>query len=334
MKRTVLLFALAAAVMVSCNQRPKETATAPVAQQDTSVIEKPTKTDTTATLDLASIPYSDADIGVFPFFTPPKGYKEMNKPINKDFDICYFAINGIMKPYEGRLYKANITNEQGTQFSQRYFEKSMEDYLASIGAVKVFDGSITPEEYERYHKQDPYKGDEGDIGYADEKIRVYVIRSKNQGNIYIQYSANNAGAKLNILQENDFKQTIRKITADDISKELSETGKSIVYITFDTDKSSITTAGTDLVIQIAEALKNDPTLKIAIEGHTDNTGDAAHNKKLSDDRAHAVMKALIGQKIDKSRLSAKGYGAERPLVANDTEDNRAKNRRVELVKVK
>lgn len=332
MKRTALLFALAA-IMASCNQKPKETTAAP-AQQDTSTTEKPAKIDTTATLDLASIPYSDADIGVFPFFTPPKGYKEMNQPINKDFDVCFFAINGIMKPYEGRLYKANITNEQGTQYSQRYFEKSMEDYLASIGAVKVFDGTITSEEYERYHKQDPHKGDEGDIGYADEQIRVYVIRSKNQGNIFIQYTANNAGAKLNILQENNFKQTIRKITADDITKDLSETGKSIVYITFDTDKSSITTGGTDLVIQIAEALKNDPTLKIAIEGHTDNTGDAAHNKKLSDERANAVLTALVGQKIDKSRLSAKGYGAERPLVANDSEDNRAKNRRVELVKVK
>ncbi|WP_286862966.1 MULTISPECIES: OmpA family protein [Sphingobacterium] len=332
MKRTALLFTLAA-VMVSCNQKPKETA-APSVPQDTSATEEPAKIDTSATLDLASIPYSDADIGVFPFFTPPKGYKEMNQPINKDFDVCYFAINGVMKPYEGRLYKANITNEQGTQFSQRYFEKSMEDYLASIGAVKVFDGTITGEEYERYHKQDPYKGDEGDIGYADEQIRVYVIRSKNQGNIFIQYTANNAGAKLNILQENNFKQTIQKITADDISKDLSESGKSIVYITFDTDKSSITTAGTDLVIQIAEALKNDPTLKIAIEGHTDNTGDAAHNKKLSDDRAHAVMTALVGQKIDKSRLSAKGYGAERPLVANDSEENKAKNRRVELVKIK
>jgi len=332
MKRTALLFALAA-VVVSCNQKPKETTAAP-APQDTSATEEPVKIDTSATLDLASIPYSDADIGVFPFFTSPKGYKEMNQAIKKDFDVCYFAINGVMKPYEGRLYKANITNEPGTQFSQRYFEKSMEDYLASIGAVKVFDGTITPEEYERYHKQDPYKGDEGDIGYADEQIRVYVIRSKNQGNIFIQYTANNAGAKLNILQENNFKQTIQKITADDISKDLSETGKSIVYITFDTDKSSITTAGTDLVIQIAEALKNDPTLKIAIEGHTDNTGDAAHNKKLSDDRAHAVMTALVGQKIDKSRLSAKGYGAERPLVANDSEENKAKNRRVELVKIK
>ncbi|ULT28227.1 hypothetical protein KUH03_17510 [Sphingobacterium sp. E70] len=122
MKRTVVLFALAA-IMASCNQKPKET-TAPPAQQDTSTTEKPAKIDTTATLDLASIPYSDADIGVFPFFTPPKGYKEMNQPINKDFDVCFFAINGIMKPYEGRLYKANITNEQGTQYSQRYFEKA------------------------------------------------------------------------------------------------------------------------------------------------------------------------------------------------------------------
>lgn len=332
MKSTILLLTSAWAV-ASCTQQVKEN-TPPPAPQEKTIDKAPTKIDTTTSFDLASIPYSESDIGVFPFFTPPKGYKEMNQPIKKDFDVCYFAVNGVMKPFEGRLYKANITNEQGTQFSQRYFEKSMEDYLASIGAVKVFDGTITREEYDRYNKQDPHKGDEGDIGYADEQIRVYVIKTKDQGNIFIQYTCTNAGAKLNILQENDFKQTIKKITADEITKDLSETGKSIVYITFDTDKSSITTAGIDLVIQIAEALKNDPSLKIAIEGHTDNIGDAAHNKKLSNDRAKAVMDALIAQKIDKSRLSAKGYGADRPLVANDSEDNRSKNRRVELVKIK
>ncbi len=86
--------------------------------------------------------------------------------------------------------------------------------------------------------------------------------------------------------------------------------------------------------EISNALKKDNTLKISIEGHTDNSGDAKHNKKLSNDRANAVMQKLIALGIDKTRLSAIGYGAEKPLVANDTEENKAKNRRVELVKVK
>jgi outer membrane protein OmpA-like peptidoglycan-associated protein len=79
-------------------------------------------------------------------------------------------------------------------------------------------------------------------------------------------------------------------------------------------------------------LQQETSLKISIEGHTDNTGNAAHNKKLSEDRANAVLNALTGQGIDKSRLSAQGFGSERPLVANDSEANKAKNRRVELVK--
>ncbi|HWV65167.1 OmpA family protein, partial [Chitinophaga sp.] len=186
---------------------------------------------------------------------------------------------------------------------------------------------------DRYNKQDPNKGDEGDIGYVGEVIKFYVIRSKDKGNIYIQFSANSAAGKLNILQEKDFQQTITKVTADKIAKDLTENGKSVLYINFDTDKSTVTTAGKEVVEQIAAALKKGASLKILIEGHTDNTGDGAHNKKLSDDRANAVMNALVADGIEKSRLSAKGFGAERPLVANDNEENKAKNRRVELIKV-
>ena len=239
-----------------------------------------------------------------------------------------------MTPFEGRLYKANITSKPGEEFSQRYFEKSLEDYLTSVGAVKVFDGKISSEEYDRYNKQDPNKGDEGDIGYADEQIKFYIIRTKDKGNIYVQFSANNAAGKLNILQEEAFKQTITKVTADEIAKDLAEKGKSILYINFDVDKSTILPDGKEIVKEIAGALKENSSLKIAIEGHTDNSGNAAHNKKLSDDRAKAVLSALTTQGIDQSRLSAKGFGAERPLVPNDSESNKAKNRRVELVKIK
>lgn len=334
MKKTALIFGLSA-LMVSCNQSVKQ-------QEDTEdstevTVEtnevKTEEANSSADFNIEDIAFSTADIGDFPFINLPEGLRSMNKPLERKFDVCFFPINGIMTPFEGRLYKIYVTNERGEEYSQRYFEKSMEDYLLSVGAVNVFDGEITREEYDRYHKQDPNKGNDGDIGYGGEEIKFYVIRSKDKGNIYIQFTSNNAGGKLNILQEEAFKQTITKVTADDIVKDLSEKGKAILYINFDVDKSNITAEGKEVVTQIAEALQKDKNLKFAIEGHTDNTGDASHNKKLSNDRANAVMDDLIANGIDKSRLTAKGFGAENPLVANDSEENKAKNRRVELVKL-
>ena len=68
-----------------------------------------------------------------------------------------------------------------------------------------------------------------------------------------------------------------------------------------------------------------------LEGHTDNVGDAAANLKLSQDRANAIKILLIAGGIDTARLSTDGYGQDRPIDTNDTEEGRAKNRRTELV---
>jgi outer membrane protein OmpA-like peptidoglycan-associated protein len=73
-----------------------------------------------------------------------------------------------------------------------------------------------------------------------------------------------------------------------------------------------------------------PDTNILIEGHTDDTGTDAVNQPLSERRAAAVSKYLQGQGIAASRLSTKGYGSSQPKVANDTKENQAKNRRVEL----
>ena len=335
MKKPLLIFAIAA-LCVSCNSSDKQQENSGQSTETTLDLEQNnSEENTTSHFDIEKIPFTNADIGDFPFITLPEGLRSMNKPFERKFDICFFPIDGKMTPFEGRLYKINVTNERGEEYSQHYFEKSMDDYLRSVGAVKVFDGEITKEEYNRYHKQDPNKGNDGDIGYGPgENIKFYVIRTKDKGNIYIQFTSNNAGGKLNVLQEEAFQQTITKVTADEIAKDLTEKGKSIVYINFDVDQSSIKADGKEVVNQITEALQRDNTVKISIEGHTDNTGDAAHNKKLSTERANAVMNSLIANGIDKSRLTAKGFGAENPLVANDSEENKAKNRRVELVKVK
>lgn len=334
MKKTTLLAAITV-LFIGCNNSPKE---GQENQQDSvinmipEVLADTPEPSNTMTFDIERIPLSTSDIGDFPFINLPEGIEETNKPMLRKFEVCFFPIDGVMTPFEGRLYKTFVSPLRGEDFSQRYFEKSMEDYLTTIGAVKVFDGEITREEFDRYHKQDPNKGGEGDMGYFGRNMKFWVLRTNDKGNIYIQYESNNAGGTLNVLQEEVFEQTITKVTSDEIAKDLNEKGKSILYINFDTDKADLTTKGNKVVQQIAEVLKKESTLKISIEGHTDNTGNALHNKTLSEQRANAVLQALTRDGIEASRLSAAGYGADKPLIDNNSEENKAKNRRVELVK--
>ncbi len=328
MKKTVLLL-FTALLVISCNQKNKENE---IITNDT-LISNETSKPIENSFNIENISVSTADIGVFPFINLPKGLKEMNKPLVREFDVCFFPIEGIMTSFEGKLYKTFVSPNQGENFSQHFFEKSMSDYLLSIGAVKVFDGEITKEEYDRYNKKDPNKGDEGDIGYAGQNIKFWVLRTKNDGNIYVQYISNNAGASLNVLQEAAFEQSITKVTAEEISSDLIEKGKAVLYINFDVDKSTISNDGIETVNEIAVALKKNPTLKISIEGHTDNSGNSTHNKTLSANRAEAVKEKLTSNGIDKNRLSTVGFGSEKPIATNDSEENKAKNRRVELIRV-
>ena len=85
---------------------------------------------------------------------------------------------------------------------------------------------------------------------------------------------------------------------------------------------------------LVAVLKAYPNVNVALEGHTDNTGDPTANKKLSLDRATAVKDAMVNGGIDASRISASGYGQENPVAPNETEEGRAKNRRLEMVVLK
>ncbi|MBO0936025.1 OmpA family protein [Fibrella sp. HMF5335] len=105
-------------------------------------------------------------------------------------------------------------------------------------------------------------------------------------------------------------------------------------LTFDTNSARITKESQPNVNDLIEIMKAYPTLQINVQGHTDNTGDAAANKKLSLDRANAVREALTAAGIAANRVTTQGYGAEKPTATNDTAEGRQKNRRIDVVVAK
>ena len=123
-------------------------------------------------------------------------------------------------------------------------------------------------------------------------------------------------------------------TAMELAKALNATGSVALHnILFDTGKATIKVESAAALTPIADLLKNDASLKLEIQGHTDNIGAAAANLKLSQDRAAAVKGYLV-QKLgsDGARLTTAGLGDTKPVADNKTEDGRGQNRRVELVK--
>jgi outer membrane protein OmpA-like peptidoglycan-associated protein len=109
--------------------------------------------------------------------------------------------------------------------------------------------------------------------------------------------------------------------------------KILQQIHFEYDKDKIRPESFPIIDAVADIMKQKSNIKLEIQGHTDNKGNNAYNLKLSDRRANSVMKALIARGIDSDRLRAKGYGMTRPIVPNDTEQNRALNRRVQFMRV-
>jgi OOP family OmpA-OmpF porin len=106
-------------------------------------------------------------------------------------------------------------------------------------------------------------------------------------------------------------------------------------VQFDSGKSAVKSEYLPELEQFAQALKQKPDVKVEIQGHTDNVGSAAKNKSLSEARAKAVRDVLVKKYgIAADRVTAKGYGMEKPVAGNDTPEGREKNRRVEAVRVK
>jgi OOP family OmpA-OmpF porin len=125
---------------------------------------------------------------------------------------------------------------------------------------------------------------------------------------------------------------VPEVTVEDMLATLQRQGRVALYPKFKPDEATILPESQDVIAKAAKALQQVPAQRINVEGHTDFIGNPQDNKALSLARAKAVADAIIALGVDPTRLAVAGYGQERPLADNTTDEGRAKNRRIELVK--
>jgi outer membrane protein OmpA-like peptidoglycan-associated protein len=138
--------------------------------------------------------------------------------------------------------------------------------------------------------------------------------------------------QLTVIEEKAFEASMKPPEASALKAALDKDGRVALYVNFDFAKSTLKPDAAPVIAQVLKLLKDNPALKLAIEGHTDNVGGHDYNAKLSQARAGAMVSALVAQGIAAERLKSGGFGPDKPIADNATSEGRAKNRRVELVK--
>jgi len=244
-----------------------------------------------------------------PLFTRMPGFYIASEEA-KDFDGHEFMLNSDKKEtVEGKLTHILYSLKEGAKEPSR-----LEILRQYEGAFKKIGGTVMVHDSDGSSYMKLVQG--------GREIWVHV-------DAYITSQYN-----LSIVEKGGMEQTV---TAD--AKALADgihaTGHIAVYgIYFDSGKSLVKPESDPALTEIAKLLKGDPALKLNVVGHTDNDGTLDNNMKLSQARAEAVVQALTGKYgIAATRLKAFGVGPLAPVASNDTADGKAKNRRVELVKL-
>jgi outer membrane protein OmpA-like peptidoglycan-associated protein len=237
-----------------------------------------------------------ADSGDFPWLGPLPGSKfRSSVPDNAPFYVAIKDSNDPELVAPGTIIKAYYPPKEG--LSNTLFRAAYHDAMTAAGWTIV-----------------------------DERMGADVMISAH-------YTKNgrNLWATLHKNDTYDIRVADAGSVTKDLGKDLATNCHVAIYgVLFDFSKSTLQPASDPVLQQILDLLKKTPTLKLEIQGHTDNVGNESYNQTLSEARAKAVVTWLTGHGVAASRLTSKGYGKTKPIADNSTDAGRAKNRRVEI----
>ncbi len=175
----------------------------------------------------------------------------------------------------------------------------------------------------------------GEVKWEDGRGLVFTLPREDGGVTWcrVEVSVGAGTSTLIIIDEKPLETTLEFGPAQMMAA-LDADGRVALYgILFDYDKATLQQSSSRQLQEVLTLLLENPELSLEIQGHTDSDGSAPYNLQLSQRRAESVLSYLVLFGIDPSRLQSKGYGESMPVAPNDTDENKAKNRRVELVRL-
>lgn len=348
---TLLLFLALATSLTACKREEAvlapsaATAEAPApAQAPATAPAEATKPVVTAApaFQIETVAVTDKQLPPFPYLSMPSSLATGDfTNVESEFDAAHVIAGSQLRRVEGKISFRWFPLREA-KLSPLAAYRNYDTAIKKLGATRV--DTVQPNN-EDFIARNGGDSDAIDRKVADEMLsqpddaeipgfQQYLIRTP-QTNIWITMFFSNVNTRfgVRVIEEKGMDQVVSTVPAAELSDALKKKGHVTLYLNFDTDSHLIRQDSLPAIEEIAKLLQGQPALKLRVEGHTDMTGDAAHNRALSLARAQAVVQAIIAKQVSANRLSSAGKGPDQPLADNATEEGKAKNRRVELVRV-
>jgi outer membrane protein OmpA-like peptidoglycan-associated protein len=231
---------------------------------------------------------------------------------DKEFDEAEMAVTDVEnKKFEGATTRRSYSHKKGQ---------------SALQIIRNYEGALKKIGFRTVHTAEGNQG----------TMRNITLRKEGKGAAaaYIEaaWEGDPSSSSVTIVKIQEMEQQIAA-DASALLDELNKSGHVAVYgINFETGKAAITADSAKALDEVVKLFQQSAGLKLRVEGHTDNVGKSKENVELSKKRAASVKEWLVQHGVEAVRLTTDGFGDKKPVADNKTDEGRAKNRRVELVK--